>query len=58
MKKFYKGTEIRRRIDELKAEMNKEGNEEVGQERTMMETFFDPEIRGAAWVGFFLVSFQ
>ena len=23
-----------------------------------METFFDPEIRGAAWFGFFLVSFQ
>ena len=26
MKKFYKGTEIRRRIDELKAESNKEGS--------------------------------
>ena len=26
MKKFYKGTEIRRRIDELKAEMSKEGD--------------------------------
>ena len=57
MKKFYRGTEIRRRIDDLQADTKKEGNQEA-QENTIMETFFDPEIRGAAWVGFFLVSFQ
>ena len=41
----------------MQADTKKEGNQEA-QENTIMETFFDPEIRGAAWVGFFLVSFQ
>jgi len=56
MKKYYKGMEIRRRIDALSVGKN-EGSSDV-QEVTMKETFFDPRIRKAAWIGFAFVFFQ
>jgi len=57
MKKFYSGMEVRRRLDALNSSSKKEGNQ-AAQEVTIKETFFDPEIRGAAWVGFMLVTIQ
>ena len=56
MKKYYKGMEIRRRIDALSA--GKSEGDAGAQEVTMKETFFDPTIRKAAWIGFFMVFFQ
>jgi len=58
MKKFYEPNEIRNRLDQLNNEaQNQEGSEEA-QEETIKQTFMDPKIRGAAWVGFWLASFQ
>lgn len=57
MKKYYSGMEIKRRIDALEVSDADEGDK-VAQEVTMKETFFDPKIRKAAWVGFFFVFFQ
>ena len=56
MKKFYRGMEVRKRLDMLD-QQKREGNQ-AAQEVTIKETFFDSEINGAAWVGFFLVTFQ
>ena len=53
MKKFYKETEIRGRLDALSLSKN-EGNA-AAQAVTIKETFFDPQIRKASWVGFWLV---
>ena len=53
MKKFYKETEIRGRLDALSLSKN-EGNA-AAQAVTIKETFFDPQIRTASWVGFWLV---
>ena len=55
MKKFYRGMEVRRRLDAL-AQGNKSEGNQAAQEVTIKETFFDPEIRGASWVGFMLVT--
>ncbi len=55
MKKFYSGMEVRRRLDALNSSSKKEGNQ-AAQEVTIKETFFDSEIRGAAWVGFMMVT--
>ena len=56
MKKFYTGVELGRRLETLKnASKPKEGQ---AQEPTITETFFDPEIRSSAWVGFWLATFQ
>ena len=57
MKKYYTGGEVRKRIDTLQRVNSKEGNADA-QEATIMETFFDPDIRGAAWVGFFMCTIQ
>lgn len=57
MKKFYSGMEVRRRLDALQAQSKpKEGHLEA-QEPTITETFFDPNIRSSAWVGFWLATF-
>lgn len=56
MKKYYKGNEVKNRIDAL-AVIKTEGNAEA-QEVSIKETFTDPEIRSSAWVGFWLVTFQ
>ena len=58
MKKFYRGMEVRRRLDALQSQSKpKEGHADA-QEPTIVETFFDPNIRGSAWVGFWLATFQ
>lgn len=57
MKKFYTGMEVRKRLDALQSSGRNEGNHEA-QEPTITETFFDPRIRGAAWVGFWLATIQ
>ena len=53
MKKFYKETEIRKRLDALSVSKN-EGSE-AAQAVTIKETFFDPQFRTASWIGFWLV---
>ena len=59
MKLFYEPGEVQNRLDALSAESAKEGTSaSEGQEETFKETFFDPRIRGAAWVGFWLATFQ
>ena len=55
MKKFYAESEIRERIDKLSVSKN-EGNP-IAQAVTIKETFFDPQLRTASWVGFWLVIF-
>jgi hypothetical protein len=55
MKKFYNGDEARKRLQALSAGDNKkDGEEKVAV--SISETFLNPEIRGAAWVGFWLVT--
>jgi len=55
MKKFYSGNEIRARLDALQSSGKIEGNSEA-QEVTIYESFFDPRIRTASWVGFTMVT--
>lgn len=57
MKKFYSGNEIRARLDALQSSGKIEGNSEA-QEVTIYESFFDPRIRTASWVGFTMVTIQ
>ena len=52
MGKFYHDGEIQVRIAALKASQGD------GAEPSYYETFFDPEIRQAAWVGIGLATFQ
>ena len=54
MKRFYHPTEVKARIASLNAVQNNDG----GAEDTYKETFFNPQIRGAAWVGIGLATFQ
>ena len=58
MKKFYTGMEVRRRLDALQAGSQRNEGKQESQEVTIKETFLDPRIRGAAWVGFWLVTIQ
>ena len=55
-KKYYEPTEVRRRLDMLKADAKKQEGSQEAQEETIKETFLDPRIRGAAWVGFWLCT--
>lgn len=57
-KKLYEPTEVRRRLDALNQDSNKSEGKREAQEETIKETFMDPKIRGAAWVGFWLCTFQ
>lgn len=54
MKKFYHPNEIKARLAALAASDNEGGAGEV----SYYDTFFDPSIRRAAWVGIGLASFQ
>ena len=59
MKKIYKPEEVDKRLDALSIEAAKEeGSAEGSKEETFKQTFFDARIRGAAWVGFWLATFQ
>jgi len=57
-KKWYHPTEVRKRLDALNAEAQKQEGSQEAQEETIKDTFFDPRIRGAAWVGFWLCTAQ
>ena len=54
MKKFYAGDEARKRLTALAGSNNQDGGEK--EQVSIKDTFFNPEIRGAAWVGFMLVT--
>lgn len=55
MKRYYSGEEVKRRLEALPSG-NAEGSQAEGP--TIIDTFFDKQIRKAAWVGFFLVTAQ
>ena len=54
MKRFYEPDEIKARIESL----NQAAQAKGGAEETYKDTFFNPTIRRAAWVGIGLATFQ
>jgi len=54
MKRFYHPSEVKARIAALIAAEDKDS----AVEETYKQTFFDPQIRGAAWAGVGLATFQ
>lgn len=56
MKKFYSGMEVQRRLEAMSSSNKKVQRE--GDQVTITETFLNKSIRGAAWVGFWMATFQ
>jgi len=57
MKKFYSGMELRRRLDALNAkDSHAQGGE--NEKVSIKEAFTEKRIRGSAWVGFWMATFQ
>ena len=53
LEKFYQKEEVPARVNALKASLKAN---EAGNQVTYYETFFDPKIRRAAWVGIGMAS--